>query len=81
LSVDQYRARWSLRLDHPITAPGYSERRSTMAKQLGLGRTRGASVEMMAVPEIETQTAPKTRTPRRRPGRSRTPRSWLVRQH
>src|SRR5712671_2554715 len=38
LSVEQYRARWSLRPDHPITAPGYSERRSTMVKQLGLGR-------------------------------------------
>jgi predicted transcriptional regulator len=75
LSVEQYRARWSLRPDHPITAPGYSERRSTMAKQLGLGRTRGASVETMAVPEMEAQTAPKTPTPRRRPGRPRTPRS------
>jgi predicted transcriptional regulator len=75
LSVEQYRARWSLRPDHPITAPRYSERRSTMAKQLGLGRNRGASIETMAVPEMETQTAPKTATPRRRPGRPRTPRS------
>jgi predicted transcriptional regulator len=75
LTVKQYRARWSLRPDHPITAPGYSERRSTMAKQLGLGRIRGASVETMAVPEMETRTAPKTPTPRRRPGRPRTPRT------
>lgn len=75
LSVEQYRARWSLRPDHPITAPGYSERRSTMAKQLGLGRTRGASVETMAVSEMETRAAPKTPIPRRRPGRPRTPRS------
>jgi predicted transcriptional regulator len=75
LSVEQYRARWSLRPDHPITAPDYSERRSTMAKQLGLGRTREASVETMAVSEMETQAAPKTPTPRRRPGRPRTPRS------
>src|SRR6266436_2434732 len=75
LSVEQYRARWSLRPDHPITAPGYSERRSTMAKRLGLGRTRRASVETMAVSEMETQAAPKTPTPRRRPGRPRTPRS------
>src|SRR6266478_7773244 len=55
LSVEQYRARWSLRPDHPITAPDYSERRSTIAKQLGLGRTREASVETMAVSEMETQ--------------------------
>jgi len=31
--------------DHPITAPSYSERRSGMAKQLGLGRGRRASRE------------------------------------
>ena len=40
LTTDEYRARWNLKPDHPITAPGYSERRSTMAKQIGLGRSR-----------------------------------------
>jgi len=43
LSVEQYRARWNLPRDHAMTAPAYSERRSTMAKQIGLGRGRGAS--------------------------------------
>ena len=38
LTVDEYRARWRLSAEHPLTAPGYSERRSEMAKQLGLGR-------------------------------------------
>jgi predicted transcriptional regulator len=38
LTVDEYRTRWNLKSDHPITAPGYSERRSTMAKKIGLGR-------------------------------------------
>lgn len=38
-----YRARWKLSPDHPLTAPAYSERRSTMAKQLGLGRKRAAT--------------------------------------
>jgi predicted transcriptional regulator len=33
-----YRARWKLRDDHPIVAPAYSQRRSTLAKQIGLGR-------------------------------------------
>ena len=33
-----YRVRWKLPADHPITAPAYSERRSTMAKEIGLGR-------------------------------------------
>jgi len=66
LSVDAYRARWNLKPDHPITAPGYSERRSAMAKQIGLGqRGRGS----------RTTAAPETPTPRKRPGRPRTPRS------
>ena len=38
LAPEQYRARWKLSADHPITAPAYSERRSAMAKQIGLGR-------------------------------------------
>ena len=38
LSRDEYRQRWGLRSDHPLTAPAYSERRSTLAKSLGLGR-------------------------------------------
>ena len=38
LNRDQYLSRWGLRSDHPLTAPAYSERRSTLAKALGLGR-------------------------------------------
>jgi hypothetical protein len=38
LDIAQYRARWKLPADHPLTAPSYSARRSTMAKQLGFGR-------------------------------------------
>jgi predicted transcriptional regulator len=56
LSIEQYRGRWSLPHDHAMTAPAYSERRSTMAKEIGLGRTRGASAETTTVPTTETQT-------------------------
>jgi predicted transcriptional regulator len=45
LSVEQYRVRWNLPREHPITAPGYSEQRSGLAKQIGLGRGRRASSE------------------------------------
>jgi predicted transcriptional regulator len=38
LSREEYLKRWGLRVDHPLTAPGYSERRSTLAKSLGFGR-------------------------------------------
>src|ERR1700680_1479015 len=68
LSRDEYLKRWGLRSDHPLTAPAYSERRSTMAKALGLGRKPKAWVPPAAMPTA----AP---TPRRRPGRPRTPRS------
>ena len=73
LSVEQYRARWSLTSDHAMTAPSYSERRSAMAKRIGLGRARGASAETTAVPEAGTETTPQP-TPKRR-GRPRKPRS------
>jgi predicted transcriptional regulator len=43
LTVEQYRARWNLPRDHAMVAPAYSERRSTMAKQIGLGRTQVVS--------------------------------------
>jgi predicted transcriptional regulator len=56
LSVEQYRARWNLPRDHAMVAPAYSERRSTMAKQIGLGRTRGASAVTTTVPAAETKT-------------------------
>jgi predicted transcriptional regulator len=69
LTTDGYRARWNLKPDHPVTAPGYSERRSTWAKEFGLGRGRTASPETTAVPEASAQTASQP-SPKRR-GRPR----------
>src|SRR3984893_6903287 len=40
LQTAEYLRRWDLASDHPLTAPAYSEQRSTMAKELGLGRKR-----------------------------------------
>jgi predicted transcriptional regulator len=40
LQVGDYLRRWDLSNNHPLTAPAYSEQRSTMAKELGLGRKR-----------------------------------------
>ena len=42
LTPDEYRAKWSLPRNHPMTAPKYSEARSTLAKSLGLGRKASA---------------------------------------
>jgi predicted transcriptional regulator len=50
LSVDEYRARWDLSREHPIVAPAYKERRSQLAKQLGLGRRRAPDSSMPSSP-------------------------------
>ena len=42
MSRDAYLKRWGLRSNHPLTAPAYSERRSTLAKALG-ARSQGHS--------------------------------------
>lgn len=39
LSPDEYRQKWGLPADYPMVAPGYSEKRSKLAKKMGLGRT------------------------------------------
>src|SRR6202022_1288831 len=49
LSRAEYLRRWGLQPDLPLTAPAYSERRSSLAKQLGLGRK----------PKTEAPLAPK----------------------
>lgn len=41
LSPDEYRERFGLRSDYPLTAPEYSKRRGEMAKAAGLGRKKG----------------------------------------
>ncbi len=38
LTPQQYRAKWGLPADYPMTAPNYSATRSAMARDIGLGR-------------------------------------------
>src|SRR5713101_3450345 len=54
LNRDEYRKRWGLRSDHPLTAPARSERRSTLAKGYGFGRKSTAQ----ATPEMSPTAAP-----------------------
>jgi predicted transcriptional regulator len=72
-TVEQYRDRWNLTREHPMTAPSYSERRSTFALEFGLGRTRGGSAETRSVPEAVAEMPPPS-SPKRR-GRARMARS------
>lgn len=41
LTPAEYRARYNLKPDYPMTAPSYSEQRRAMAKKIGLGRKPG----------------------------------------
>jgi len=55
LSVTEYRTRWNLSSDYPLTSPNYSERRSQFAKSIGLGRGRSHPAAISAAaPEPET---------------------------
>jgi predicted transcriptional regulator len=60
--ADQYLRRWGLASDHPLTAPAYSEQRSTLAKELGLGRG-----------SRQAQPAARAPTRRRRPRAAESP--------
>ena len=52
MSPSQYRERWGLPHDYPMVAPNYAERRSALAKQIGLGRR---SVEAAEIPVKPTR--------------------------
>src|SRR5436309_1624688 len=50
LTGEQYLKRWNLPSDHPLTAPTYSEQRSALAKELGLGRGGRQAAAAAAAP-------------------------------
>ncbi|MGK6325202.1 MucR family transcriptional regulator [Sphingomonas sp. DT-51] len=45
LTPAEYRERFNLKSDYPMVAPGYSEGRRAVAKQIGLGRKAATAVE------------------------------------
>ena len=40
MTPEEYRAKWGLPVDYPMVAPGYAEKRSELAKKMGLGRRK-----------------------------------------
>ncbi len=40
LTADEYRAKWGLPVDYPMTSASYSAQRSQLARDLGLGQQR-----------------------------------------
>jgi predicted transcriptional regulator len=47
---DSYRERFGLPVDYPIVAPAYSEKRSSLAKSLGLGKPHARKIQEEAKP-------------------------------
>ncbi len=45
MTPDDYRKRWGLPRDYPMTAPNYAKQRSELAKNIGLGRKAGTKVK------------------------------------
>ncbi|TGX49041.1 transcriptional regulator [Sphingomonas gei] len=68
LTPAEYRARYGLKADYPMVAPGYSEQRRDVAKRLGLGRKRQepASAPEAQQPAPQTEPAAKSKAPRAR---------------
>jgi predicted transcriptional regulator len=69
LTPEQYRERWGLPSDYPMVAPNYAERRSALAKQIGLGtkpwrRPAGANAGSGKAPRGNGRRAPKAGRPR-----------------
>jgi predicted transcriptional regulator len=71
LNGDEYRRRWGLRSDHPLTAPAYSARRSSLAKQLGLGRKSTPAVASAPTPTASSPEDVALKSSPRRTRRSR----------
>lgn len=40
MTPEEYREKWGLPYDYPMVAPSYARKRSTLAKQMGLGKGR-----------------------------------------
>src|ERR1700704_6110586 len=74
LSVSQYRTRWKLPSDYPMTAPNYSERRSQFAKSIGLGRGMAQRAAIPATPPAP-ETTPEKAARRRSASKATTTRT------
>ena len=66
LSVVQYKLRWNLSSDYPMTAPNYSEQRSQFARSIGLGRGPAQlAAKTAAAPASASETTPEKPARRR----------------
>lgn len=69
MTPDEYRTKWGLSRDYPMVAPAYASARSSLARQMGLGRKRDEAASM---PNAEPEAVPAMDAPApRRRGRPR----------
>jgi predicted transcriptional regulator len=54
----EYRTKWNLPHDYPMVAPNYAEKRSSLAKSMGLGRKAGTAQLDVAVAPPMVDEAP-----------------------
>ena len=66
LTPKAYRERWGLPPDYPMVAPSYAEKRSTLAKSIGLGRKPANPVASAAEPEPQPEEQHVTPIPKTR---------------
>ena len=55
MTPEQYRRRWGLPDSYPMVAPDYASHRSSLAKQIGLGRRSGITVSEQTRPAERSQ--------------------------
>lgn len=55
LTPAEYRARYGLKAEYPMVAPGYSAQRREVAQRLGLGRKPRATAPSADVPKVQAQ--------------------------
>ncbi|OWJ57237.1 MucR family transcriptional regulator [Inquilinus limosus] len=65
LSPEQYRERWGLPADYPLTAPNYTKAKSADAKRQGLGSGRPARVARASRPGRQRAARPSEKTTKR----------------
>lgn len=63
LTPQAYRERWGLPPDYPMVAPSYAEKRSTLAKSIGLGRRPASPAADTAQPQPQPKAKEEHVTP------------------
>lgn len=66
MTPEQYREKWGLPANYPMTAPNYAAHRSSLAQKIGLGRKVVAAPEPEVVAEEPAKPARKTRARRKK---------------